>query len=203
MRYWFYILLIVCFWACQGDSPSGERLVDFVVPDVQSIRSDFSVRLADSTQKTLSDTLLSAALPRAFAPYQERRTEQMSFSGRRARFSQSSAIYHMPEGQYLAIRLSDYARDSSAFLHLYDQYAQIEGAPLPDIEGRKITLPLSQTFAWSWKDSQTEILYLSAGVFNRFHVQLQTNRLSGIVALEDAFKRIDWEKLQLALKKNQ
>ncbi len=202
MRYWLYTLLLLVLGACQGDSPSGERSTPYSIPDAQNIRSDFSVRLADSTQKTLTETTLSSTLPKVFGPYQDRRTEQASFSGRSARFSQGSAIYHMAEGQYLAIKLSDYARDSSAFLHLFDQYQQIESAAFPIIEGRKIELPLSQTFGWSWKDSQTEVLYLSAGVMSRFHVQLQTNRPSGIVALEDAFRRIDWEKLERETEKS-
>ncbi|MFK7925694.1 MAG: hypothetical protein AB8H47_27345 [Bacteroidia bacterium] len=195
MRYWLSILILLCVWACQDDAPSGERPVAFLVPDANGIQRDFSVRLGDTNQHALDESILLAGLPAVFAPYQERRTEQTSFSGRTL-FSQSSAIYHMEEGQFLAIKLSDYARDSSAFLHLFEQFSQIETTALPNIEGRKIRLPLGKTFGWAWKDRQTGIQYLAAGVQNRFHVQLQTNRLSGIVALEDAFRRIDWQKLQ-------
>lgn len=203
MRYWLFILLLFCVWACQDDGPSGERPVAFLVPDASNIQQDFSVRLADTSQLALTESILVAGLPPVFAPYQERRTEQTSFSGRSTLFSQSSSIYHMEEGQFLAIKLSDYARDSSAFLHLFDQFLQIETTPLPNIEGRKIRLPLGKTFGWAWKDRQTGIQYLAAGVQNRFHVQLQTNRLSGIVALEDAFKRIDWQKLKRETEKNE
>lgn len=201
MRYWLFIFFLLLLSACNDDSPSGERLVVYTVPDIAQIRENFSVRLADSNQQALPKSILSAGLPTVFAPYQDRKTEQTSFSGASNRFSQSSAIYHMKEGQFLAIKLSDYARDSSAFLHLYDQFANIESTPLPYIEGRKIKLSLPQTFAWAWKDRQTGVQYLAAGVLNRFHVQLQTNRLSGIVALEDAIKRIGWEKLQAEAEK--
>ncbi|MEL6650745.1 MAG: hypothetical protein AAFQ87_08085 [Bacteroidota bacterium] len=192
MRYLIVLLCCCTLLACVDDSPSGERTTPSSIPSLEDIRYDFRVRLADTNHMSLPEAKLLTSLPALFAPYQERNSDQTSLGG----FSQCRAVYQLGEGGYLAIKLSDYGQDSSAFLHLYQQYLQIENADLPMIEGRKIPLSLAKAFGWAWKDRQSEIQYLAAGVDNRFYVQLQTNRPSGLVALEDAIRRIEWDKLR-------
>lgn len=192
MRYLIFLLSCCALLACVDDSPSGERPTSSYIPSLEEVRQDFSVRLADTNYTSLPEAKLLGSLPALFAPYQGRQTDQSSLGG----FSQCRAVYQLEEGGYLAIKLSDYGQDSSAFLHLYQQYLQIENAALPMVEGRKIPLSLPKAFGWAWKDRQSNIQYLAAGVDNRLYVQLQTNRPSGLVALEDAIRRIEWDKLR-------
>lgn len=197
--YFWLGLIAVLGLACQPDARYGQEAALYEAPSLDEVQAGL---LSNDTTTLLPDSLLAELLPSVFPPYQDKQEESTSFLGKQLGFSRARAVYLMENQHYLAAELSDYAHDAQAFLHLYDQFVRIPQSTPPVTNTRQIPAPYPDVFIWNWQDAQTGVHYLEAGIFFRFHLRLSTDRPIGKVALDDAFKRLDWSYLRQLPRQN-
>jgi hypothetical protein len=192
-KYFWLGLIVVLIGGCQPDARDGHEAAFYEAPSLDQVQAGL---LSHDTTSLLPDSVLASLLPSVFPPYESKQEESTSFLGKQLGFSRARAVYLMENQHYLAAELSDYAHDAQAFLHLYDQFVRIPQSTPPVINALQVPAPYPDVFLWHWQDAQTEVHYLEAGIFFRFHLRLSTDRPIGKLALEDAFKRLDWSFLR-------
>lgn len=96
------------------------------------------------------------------------------------------------EEGYLTFLLTDYIQDSLSYLQLYHRY--LEEAPVEP--------PVSLSwvadyggFGWMWSETGTDIQYLEAGIFDRFHLRIRSNQPAANTFLSTLGREKNWREI--------
>lgn len=119
----------------------------------------------------LSGHQLQKYLPPHLVGYLKTESNGQTFQSPFVMFSEAERIYH--GRQRLGITLSDYVRDSTSFLKLWDQYAT-----------RRVKHPQNtfyhqdiSSFGWIQEDSTRAVISLHAALKNRFWLEIRLGNL--------------------------
>lgn len=93
---------------------------------------------------------------------------------------------------YVAMVITDYAADSSAFLNLYRRYLwESPAEPSPGLDWVKEY----GGFAWIWKEDGSDIQYLEAGILDRFHLRVRSNLPDSDSLLQEVAASHRWQSI--------
>ncbi len=130
------------------------------------------------------ESFLSSIVPHTFH-LKEQSSSTLYMGGKPV--SRARIVATNEEG-YLAVVVHDYVADSISYLRLYQRYLQ-DSPPEP---------PASLAwagdyggFAWIWQEAGTDIHYLEAGLFDRYHVQVRSN-LTDAASVFHSISHHDW-----------
>lgn len=93
---------------------------------------------------------------------------------------------------YLTFLVTDYIQDSLSYLQLYRRY--LDEAPAEPSASLSWTATYGG-FGWMWSEPGTDIQYLEAGIFDRFHVRIRSNQASANSLLSKVGREKNWRSI--------
>lgn len=183
-----WIVLFFVSWVGFGCSPDKPNSFSSLQPNVswEEMKSNVYQRFVNGDTIIMSQEKLLMLLPAEIGSFHKSEDKGSSFIGKSARFSQASRVFFDSTQHYLAISVSDYAVDSTAFFYIYKKYS----IGLENDEWERVNLPMTQSFGWKWKERLAPISYLEMGIKSRFHISVQTNHPDGQLLLLEIIPEI-------------
>lgn len=185
------VLILILAYSCE------EKAATHLAPETWS---EAQVRDQLELRRNKGDTLpvlpadLLAFCPDVWPPFERKEANSSGIYEKSAFLSQATTVYLQPEGGFLELYIADYAADQGAFLKLIRRFEKVKD----DSDPLKKVWPEKErgVFAWEKLDRQSQLHYLEAGVYARFHILLRTNLPEGRQSLAQAWEKLDWNELR-------
>ena len=191
--FFIYLILILFFFTESGCGAKSELPPPILTK--KQLQEAIIQRFEKGETTAHNYEVLLSALPPLISPFDSANDKgsRLNISG--ISFSEASRNYYYSDDYSLIVNLSDYATDSTAFMHLFHRFESVQKDSFPQSAD---TLHVHGGFAWMWDQNVSDhsVHHFEAGIETRYHIHIKTNHPEGQQLLTEVFEAINWEKLR-------
>lgn len=137
---------------------------------------------------------LRAFFPDLWKPFIRNEISSSGIYEKSAFFSHAKNVYFQTDGTFLELYIADYSADRDGFIRLIQEFEKVKAnesafAKIWREEERGV-------FAWERLDQQSQLHYLEAGAYARYHILIRTNLPEANLNLSQVWQRLNWKRLK-------